>query len=131
MGEWSDYFEDFPEEAPTPPSAEEIVKKQLHSEIKNINSDAFALIAKANKKQFEVKQAEKKLSIVTVEECPQCGLKELDIYKLSDASFLCECQDCGIYGQGDSLSSAIEKTADALGEGLDWNNGSLFWVTKK
>ena len=131
MGEWSDYFEDFPEEAPTPPSAEEIAKKKYHSEIRNLNSDAFALIAKTKKKKFELRQKEKKLSLISVEDCPQCGLKELDIYKLSDSLFLGECQDCGIYGQGESLSSAIKKTENSLGEGLDWNNSSLFWTTKK
>ncbi|PQJ37261.1 hypothetical protein BTO00_23540, partial [Vibrio campbellii] len=76
MGEWSDYFEDFPEEAPQPPSAEEIAKEKLDAEIKAINADAFALIAETKRKAQEVAQEQKNKFLEFVDYCPQCGEKE-------------------------------------------------------
>lgn len=131
MGEWSDYFEDFPEEAPQPPSAEEKAKEKFEAEIKGINADSFALIAKTKKKAQEVVQEQKKNFLESIDHCPQCGQKELNVYKLDNQSYLCECQDCGIYGSGGDFSSALHKTASAIGDNIDWRNGSLFKVSAK
>ncbi|MCX8794077.1 hypothetical protein NOK90_25360 [Vibrio parahaemolyticus] len=131
MGEWSDYFEDFPEEAPQPPSAEEIAKEKLDAEFKAINADAFALIAETKRKAQEVAQEQKNKFLEFVDYCPQCGKKELNIYKLENETYLCECQDCGIYGSGCDFSSALHNTATSIGDGIDWRNGSLFKVSSK
>jgi Zn ribbon nucleic-acid-binding protein len=128
MGEWSEYFEDFPEEAPQPPSAEEKAKEKLQADIKGINADAFALIAKAKKKVIDKAQQQKKQFLESTHQCPQCGEKELNIYKLENSSYLCECQNCGIYGSGDNFSSALNQTASAIGDNIDWREGPLFKV---
>lgn len=120
MGEWSDYFEDFPEAAPAPTSAGEVTQQKLNGSIEAMNADAFALIAKTRQRDFDARQEEKRLSLVEVADCPQCGLKALNVYKFDIQGFLCECQDCGIYGSGSSIILAIEKTAEALGDGLNW-----------
>lgn len=131
MGEWSDYFEDFPEEAPQPPSAEERAKEKFDSDIKEINTDAFALIAKTKKKANDAAQLQKKKFLESVVCCPQCGEKELNVYKLVNTTHLCECQDCGIYGSGDNFSAALHNTASSIGDNIDWRDGSLFSVSTK
>jgi Zn ribbon nucleic-acid-binding protein len=131
MGEWSDYFEDFPEEAPQPPSAEERAKEKFDSDIKDMNADAFALIAKTKKKAIDAAQLQKKQFLESIDYCPQCGEKELNVYKLENKNYLCECQDCGIYGSGDNFSAALHKTASAIGDNIDWRDGSLFSVSTK
>jgi DNA-directed RNA polymerase subunit M/transcription elongation factor TFIIS len=129
MGEWSDYFEDFPEEAPQPPSSEERAKEKFDSDIKDMN--AFALIAKTKKKAIDAAQLQKKQFLESIDYCPQCGEKELNVYKLENKTYLCECQDCGIYGSGDNFSAALHKTASAIGDNIDWRDGSLFSVSTK
>lgn len=131
MGEWSDFFEDFPDEAPQPPSAEEIARKEHDAEIKGLNADAFALIAKTKKKAQEAVQKQKKQFLESVEHCPQCGEIELNVYKLENKVYLCECQDCGIYGSGNDLSSALHQTTTAIGDNIDWRDGSLFKVNTR
>jgi DNA-directed RNA polymerase subunit M/transcription elongation factor TFIIS len=131
MGEWSDYFEDFPEEAPQPPSAEERAKEKFDSDIKDMNVDAFALIAKTKKKVIDAAQLQKKQFFESIDYCPQCGEKKLNVYKLENKTYLCECQDCGIYGAGDNFSAALHKTASAIGDNIDWRDGSLFSVNTK
>ncbi|EHR5764782.1 TPA: hypothetical protein ACMD08_004463 [Vibrio parahaemolyticus] len=131
MGEWSDYFEDFPEEAPQPPSAEEKAKEKLEADIKGMNAEAFALIARTKEKAQEVAQEQKKQFLRSIDHCPQCGEKELHVYKLDGEVYLCECQDCGIYGSGNDYSSALHKTETAIGENIDWREGSLFKISGK
>lgn len=131
MGEWSEYFEDFPEEAPQPQSDEKIAKEKLEADIKEINSDSFALIAKTKIKANQEVQEQKKLFLESIDHCPQCGEKELNVYKLENTAYLCECQDCGIYGAGHDFPSALHKTASAIGENIDWRDGSLFIVSVK
>jgi hypothetical protein len=72
-------------------------------------------------------KAEKERSLLVVEKCPQCGLKELNTYKIKDKYFLCECQDCGIYGRGKSHSEALQAIEDAFGYGLDWRDNPVPW----
>lgn len=129
MGEWSDYFEDFPEENPAnyvggvfnPKGAQRLRELQARNSAAAIakNAELHAMIAKA---RLETKAR----SLLVVEVCPQCGLKELNTYKLSENFYLCECQDCGIYGKGITHKQALRHTADAIGESKDWRDGSEF-----
>jgi hypothetical protein len=78
MGEWSDYFEDFPEENPAndgvlnPLAAiiQQLVKRHALAQYK-AQAEINTMIAKA-------KQETKARSLLVVEDCPQCGLKELN-----------------------------------------------------
>ena len=126
MGEWSDYFEDFPEEAPQPPSDEEVAKAKRDAQIRALNADAFALIAKTQRKAQAAEQQQKELYLDSTVECPQCGESRLNVYKLKSDRFLCECKACGIYGAGTDFSSALHQTAGAIGDDIDWRDGSLF-----
>lgn len=125
MGEWSEYFEDFPEENPA-----NWVDGQFNPKLREQLSRESAQQAAANLEVRQLitnaKRERKAKSLIATEDCPQCGLAELRIYKLSETFYLCECQDCGIYGAGQTKEEAQEKTADAVGEGLDWHEGSLY-----
>ncbi|WP_237058290.1 hypothetical protein [Microbulbifer sediminum] len=126
MSEWSDYFEDFPEENPAnyvggkfdPEGAKRA--REIEGNQSEANSEVNEMLANAWK-------ATKDRSFVQVDECPQCGLVELNVYKIKDSLYLCECQDCGIYGQGCSHSEALKITENALGEGLDWRDKPVPW----
>lgn len=126
MGDWSDYFEDYPEEAPQPPSTEEIAKAKHEADIKAMNADAFALIAETKRKAQAAEQLKKEQYLDSTVECPQCGESRLNVYKLKSNRYLCECQACGIYGAGPDFSSALHQTASAIGDDIDWRDGSLF-----
>ncbi|WP_275930675.1 hypothetical protein [Aeromonas sp. 1HA1] len=101
MGEWSEYFEDFPEENPAnwvngefnPQLAQEVRnhEAQLSATTNKARSEINAVIMKA---WLETKSK----AFLLTEDCPQCGLQELSTYKISDTFYLCECQDCGIHG---------------------------------
>ncbi|QBY05693.1 hypothetical protein E2K93_15570 [Thalassotalea sp. HSM 43] len=129
MGEWSEYFEDFPEENPAnyvggvfnPQEAKRIrdIQQKREAISKAENAKVNAMIAKAKKET-------KARSLLEVEDCPQCGLKELNTYKISAKFYLCECQDCGIYGKGETHVQALKCTSDAIGEFKDWREGSEF-----
>lgn len=126
MGEWSDYFEDFPEEAPQSRTSHENLKEQRENALRSMNAEAFALIAKARQKQIAADEALKKPYLESVQLCPQCGEHTLNLYKLKNSLYLCECQDCGIYGKGEDLSLALQDTIAAIGEERDWRVRSLF-----
>ncbi len=128
MGEWSDYFEDCPEENPAnwvngrfnPTLRKELNHQhglQMAASVK-ANAELNKMISDANRKI-------KARSFIAKENCPQCGLEELSLYKISDTFYLCECHECGIYGSGATHEAALEKTRDALGEGLDWREETL------
>ncbi|MDA0115905.1 hypothetical protein OH457_21955 [Vibrio sp. 2art] len=123
MGEWSEYFEDYPEENPAnylngsfdPIGAAKIRDKERNSK----NNEVHTMIKNAKEK---AKNKLKSESLFLVESCPQCGLKELNSYRINEHLFLCECQDCGIYGEGESHSLALKNTSDAIGEFKDWRD---------
>ena len=129
MGEWSEYFEDFPEENPANwvngnfnPELAARIGAQVNKQAENNN----AANAKLNAMIVKAKSETKARSLIVTEDCPQCGLKELNTYKISDKFYLCECQDCGIYGKGRTHQTALESTSDAIGELKDWRDGSEF-----
>ncbi len=129
MGEWSEYFEDFPEENPAnwidgrfdPEGAKRRYQQEsvFEKAEQKANTELRQLINDAKKKT-------KARSLFVTEDCPQCGLRTLNTYRISDRFYLCECQDCGIYGNGTTHEEALERTKEALGEGLDWRDDSLF-----
>ncbi|ESQ15672.1 MAG: hypothetical protein N838_22575 [Thiohalocapsa sp. PB-PSB1] len=130
MGEWSEYFADFPEENPAnwingrfDPQAAALSRQReaaFEKADREGNAELRGMISTAKKKI-------KARSLLVTEDCPQCGLRTLNTYRISKDFFLCECQDCGLYGKGMTHEEALSQTAEALGDGLDWREeGSLF-----
>lgn len=125
MGEWSEYFEDFPEEDPGnyvngkfDPVLARTVRQQEQS-----NSAAKEEV---NRLLLKAWLKEKEKHYLTIEECPQCGLEELKVYSFNEY-YLCECQDCGIYGKGKTKGDALKAVIDAFGDGLDWRDVAGPW----
>lgn len=128
MGEWSEYFEDFPEENPAnwvngefnPQLAQEVRNHEdrLRATTNKARSEINAVILKA---WLETKSK----AFLLTEDCPQCGLTELNTYKISDTFYLCECQDCDIHGRGETHALALKSTFDAIGDGLDWRDNEI------
>ncbi|CAI3798246.1 hypothetical protein [Rheinheimera sp. MM224] len=126
MGEWSEYFEDFPEENPAnyvDGRFNPELAKTIRQEEQKI-SDAREEI---NKLLLNAWLNEKEKHYLATEECPQCGLKELKIYNINSSFYLCECQDCGTYGKGKTLEDATAAIIDAFGEGLNWREITGPW----
>lgn len=123
MGEWSEYFEDFPEENPAnwiDGRYDPIAAPAINS-LRAQQEDAARL--EEENLQIARKTAENRLKLqcpFVVGNCPQCGFNKLYTYKFSDCAYLCECQECGIYGRGETSHKAFEETAAVLGEGRDW-----------
>lgn len=127
MGEWSEYFEDFPEENPAnqirepdlgPMSiafphlyasqltkVERIVENAKHEEL-------------LQKEEIKRKQKEKLIKalkqgpIFSVEDCPLCYAQAMHIYKSDNLSIYCECLECHSSGLGDDISLIFESILD-------------------
>jgi Zn ribbon nucleic-acid-binding protein len=119
MGDWSDYFENFPEANSTnylngrfDPAGAKLARER---EGTALNADA-----EIRQMRAEAWKAEKQRSFIGVADCPQCGWNELHTYYITGRYHLCECQDCGIFGKGATYDEAIKAASDAIGEGLDW-----------
>lgn len=125
MGEWSEYFEDFPEENPAnyvnesfnPQLASKIRRQEAEhtAYVRNANAEAHALIAQA-------KIDAKARSLLVKEVCPQCRLEQLNTYKISEVSYLCECQSCNISGKGTTHKMALESVTEAM-----WKQGNHYY----
>lgn len=128
MGEWSEYFEDFPEENPA-----NYVNGQFNPQLaQEVRNHEAQLSATTNKARAEINAVimkawleTKSKALLLTEDCPQCGLTELNTYKISDTFYLCECQDCGIHGRGETHALALKNTFDVIGDGLDWRENMM------
>jgi hypothetical protein len=127
MGEWSEYFEDFPEENPANWDRRidpllEIQKArlcELEKQREVAQSEIYGLVAKAQEKR----KKQKLDCLLVVELCPECGAEELCTYEFSDIAYRCECQVCGVYGDGQSHAEALANTEANIRKNLDWRQG--------
>ena len=129
MGEWSEYFEQFPEENPAnqkqkpdlgPMSSffphlhlSQLTKSELaleNAKIDELNAQAESL---AKQKSNYIINA-KAQQIYRVDNCPICHDETMNIYKVSDTSFYCECQNCHKSGDGSDISKIFEKIEDNI-----------------
>lgn len=127
MGEWSEYFEDFPEENPAN-YVHGRFAPELAKTIHEQESRIAAAKAEINRILLDAWLEEKPKYYLLTEECPQCGLEELKTYNVRNEYYLCECEECGIFGKGDTHRKALEATASALGDGADWRETSEPWA---
>ena len=131
MGEWSEYFEQFPEENPANQKREpdlgpmssffphlhlsQLTKAELaieNAKIDELNAEAEKLI----KEKAEFIENAKSKPIYCISNCPICHVETMNIYKVSEASFYCECQNCHVSSDGDDISKIFEKIEDDI-----WN----------
>ncbi|WP_421173964.1 hypothetical protein [Aeromonas enteropelogenes] len=118
MGEWSDYFEDFPEE-----NSANYVNGQFNPQLaQEIRNQEDRLRVTTNKARSEINAVimkawleTKAKSLLLTESCPQCGLPELNTYKINDTFYLCECQDSDVDGRSKLHVLTLKSTFDAIG----------------
>lgn len=144
MGEYSEYFADFPEENPAnwqSNNEPDLGQKSKHfpqwhesqltkAERAEVNAKIDALNAEINISNAKaMKQAEHEAKYATQlaieakanplllkDICPQCHSKEMNVYKTNGASYFCECQDCGVSASGIDPKVILECIADNM-----WN----------
>ena len=127
MGEWSEYFEDFPEENPANQKQRpdlgpmSIVFPHLHlsqltkAELAVENAKIDEL--KAEEERLERERAEfikeaKSKSMHELVDCPICYGATMVIFKVSEDGFYCECYECKTFGVGSDISEILKKMED-------------------
>ena len=130
MGEWSEYFEDFPEENPAnypnrgpdlgPRSKyfpdwheSQLTKAELAEIAKKIEAENAELERQAEEKARYIQEA-KSHPLFLVDVCPICNLKTMNIYQISDNHYFGECQECGTSATGTKPEKKIEKIEDLV-----------------
>lgn len=130
MGEWSEYFEDFPEENPAnypnrrpdlgPRSKyfpdwheSQLTKAELAEIAKKIEAENAELERQAAEKARYIKKA-KSHPLFLVDVCPICNLKTMNIHKISDDHYFGECQECGISDTDTKPEKILEKIEDLV-----------------
>lgn len=132
MGEWSEYFEDFPEENPAnqpnqgpdlgPRSkyfpdwhVSQLTKEELAEIAKKIEAENAEIERQAEDKAKYIQEA-KSHPLFLFEVCPICNLNTMNIYKISDNNYFGECQECGVSSSEAEPKIILEKIED-----LVWN----------
>ena len=126
MGEWSEYFEQFPEEDPAnqPPSAEQrLGPKSKHfpqwHESQLTKVERAIIQAKFEKEQAELLALEnevKNTPIHIVDACPCCYAERMEIRLLKDNTYYCKCSACGVDGKGGDLTVVMDELSERI-----WN----------
>lgn len=134
MGEWSEYFEDFPEENPAnwrspeddaekrmgkyseffPNWREGQLTKAERAEVKaKIDLFNAAAVKEAKDRADFIREA-KTYPLLLTEECPQCYSKEMNIYKISDSGYFCHCQYCDVSASTRDYKQFLESLGEAI-----------------
>lgn len=93
---------------------------------RNALCDALALTAETKRKAQVAEQQQKEKYLDSTVECPLCDESRLNVYKFKINQYLCKFQACGIYGTDTDFSSALHQSKGAIGNDIDWRDGSLF-----
>lgn len=132
MGEWSEYFEDFPEENPAnQPNREldlgprskyfpnwhesQLTKAELAEIAKKIEAENAELERQAEEKERYIQEI-KSRPVFLIDVCPICNLKTLNFYQISDANYFGECQECGASDTDTKPETILQKIEDLI-----WN----------
>lgn len=144
MGEWSEYFEDFPEENPInhmsfkndlgeraqnfPWALSQLTKEELEEELRL--REAFELEEFRRKQESDLGKVKRKpiitleidseirnIPIVKFDACPICYTENLEIRHLIDKTYYCWCSECKITGTGNDLQVIMDELSEAI-----WNS---------
>lgn len=134
MGEWSEYFEDFPEENPAnwhspeddaekrmgkyseffPNWREGQLTKAERAEVKaKIDLINAAAVKEAKDRADFIREA-KTYPLMLTEECPQCYSKEMNIYKISNLGYFCHCQYCDVSASTRDYKQFLESLGESI-----------------
>ena len=132
MREWSEYFEDFPEENPAnypnrgPDlgprskyfpnwSLSQLTKAELAEIAKKIEAENAEIERQEEEKARYIQEA-KSHPLVQVDVCPICNLKTMHMHQISEYNYFGECQECGKSDTDTKPEKILEKIED-----LVWN----------
>ena len=115
MGEWSNYFKDFPKENPAN-YVDGTFNPKLASAIRQREERQRAADVEVNGLISKGQRDAKARLLLGIETCPQCSMKELNTYKINDDNYLCECHSCGIESKGETHKKALDYISDEI-----WN----------
>ena len=129
MGEWSEYFEQFPELDPANQKREpdlgpmsitfphlhicQLTKQELaieHAKIAEIKAEAERL---AKERADFIKEAKSK-PMYQLKDCPICYAEAMVVFKVSEDAFYCECHECKASEFGSDISEIMEKIEDNI-----------------
>ena len=134
MGEWSEYFEDFPEENPAnwhspeddaekrmgkyseffPNWREGQLTKAERAEVKAKIDLLNAAAVKEAKDRADFIREAKTYPLLLTEECPQCYSKEMNIYKISNSGYFCHCQYCDVSASTRDYKQFLESLGESI-----------------
>jgi len=134
MGEWSEYFEQFPEDNPANQKQEpdlgpmsivfpqlhlyQLTKEELaieHAKIAEIKVEAERL---ARERADFIKEAKSK-PMYQLKDCPICYAEAMVIFKVSEDAFYCECHQCKASDVGSDISEILDKIEDNIWSGSE------------
>lgn len=132
MGEWSEYFEDFPEENPANYpnrglnlgprskyfpnwSLSQLTKAELAEIAKKIEAEN-AEIERQGEEKERYRQEAKSHPLVQVDVCPICNLKTVHMHQISEDKYFGECQECSSSDTDTKPEKILEKIEDFI-----WN----------
>lgn len=131
MGEWSEYFEDFPEENPAnqlPIDEQRLGPKskyfpQWHESqlTKEERAIVQALIEEEEAKELAYESEIKNAHIIEIQACPLCYSEGFVIKELKDKTFYCNCTECNVTKTGADLNIIIEQLKESI-----WDNQSNY-----
>ena len=130
MGEWSEYFEDFPEENPEnypnrgpdlgprskyfPDWCEsQLTKAELAEIAKKIEAENAELERQAEENVRAIQEA-KSHPLVQVDICPICNLKTMHMHQISEDHYFGECQECGKSDSDTKPEKILEKIENLI-----------------
>lgn len=124
MGEWSEYFEQFPEEDPAnrPPNDEQRMGPkskyfpQWHeSQItKEERAIVQALIEEEEAAELAFQNEIDNAPVIARESCPQCYSEGFEVKELNDKSLYCKCLDCGVSKIGSDLDLIKNELSESM-----------------
>ncbi len=129
VGEWSDYFEDYPEENPANQKREpdlgsmsivfphlylsQLTKEELAAEKSKISEINAEFERKALENENTIKAA-KLTTVIALDNCPICYQNTMNVFRASQDSFYCECKNCDALGIGPTIQYLYTDIEDKI-----------------
>ena len=132
MGEWSEYFKQFPEENPANRNQgsnlgsmsiafphlhlSQLTKEELEAENAKI-LELNAELERVEQKTVNLIKEAKLKQPIRLDDCPICCLNTMHVYKALEDSYYCECEYCNISGIGLNVNDIYKEIEDRV-----WTN---------
>lgn len=68
-----------------------------------------------DKKNAFIEQA-RTYPLILIEKCPKCYLKEMNVYKINELGYFCECRYCNASGSAKDYRTVLNKLNESIWE---------------